>query len=157
MKLEEQVCSLELAKCLKELGVKQESYFSWEVADINNIIYPRLSFSHTAPERSGNNLISAFTAAELGELLPNRVTTPVGQPYIEPFNSFTLFINKFYCVDENGTLANKYIINYECDTTDNSFFRSKLRTNTYDTNLANAMTKLLIYLLENKLITINAA
>ena len=30
MKLEEQVCSLELAKELKELGVKQDSMFYWE-------------------------------------------------------------------------------------------------------------------------------
>ena len=29
MKIENQVCSLELAKKLKELGVEQDSYFFW--------------------------------------------------------------------------------------------------------------------------------
>ena len=31
MKLEDQVCSLELAKKLKELGVKQDSLFYWNL------------------------------------------------------------------------------------------------------------------------------
>lgn len=66
MNLESQVVSLELAKRLKELGVKQESVCIWQerymghwkptwvkvVADDREIVY------------------SAFTVAELGEMLP---------------------------------------------------------------------------------------
>jgi len=37
MKLEDQVCSLELAKRLKELGVEQESLFYWGLFGGGNI------------------------------------------------------------------------------------------------------------------------
>lgn len=62
MKLEYQVCSLELSKKLKELGVKQESLFCWT----NNIDLEFL------PSDSRNNkvCIAAFTTSELGEMLP---------------------------------------------------------------------------------------
>jgi hypothetical protein len=33
MNLNQQVCSLELARKLKELGVKQESYFWWAIGN----------------------------------------------------------------------------------------------------------------------------
>jgi hypothetical protein len=36
MKLEEQVCSLDLAKRLKELGVKQESHWYWITSEVND-------------------------------------------------------------------------------------------------------------------------
>jgi len=63
MKLENQVCSLELAKQLKELGVKQESLFWWW----NDGIYHYTLLDGVEIE----DAISAFTVAELGEMLPN--------------------------------------------------------------------------------------
>ncbi len=80
MKLENQVCNLELSKRLKELGVKQESLFHW--MDCSNGL---IQF-HPEPEDFERpkytvgylpiHLIkfvdhwSAFTSTELGELLP---------------------------------------------------------------------------------------
>ncbi len=64
MKLEDQVCSLELAKRLKELGVKQESIFSYDATmspdgrtEVLSIGCPIFGYS-------------AFTVAELGEMFP---------------------------------------------------------------------------------------
>ena len=60
--LEKQVCSLELSKRLKELGVKQESYFYWCDAGIGYRVV-------TDRYRIDENEYSAFTVAELGILL----------------------------------------------------------------------------------------
>jgi len=77
MKLENQVCSLELAKKLKELGVSQESYFAWyeengnvELACQNNIGFFRFRDGAIIPPSHGRReYYSAFTVAELGEML----------------------------------------------------------------------------------------
>lgn len=78
MQLEKQVVSLELAKRLKELGVKQESLFYWsvslpetaksksEVALLKDI-EPMLTQQEWG---EGFTSYSAFTVAELGEMLP---------------------------------------------------------------------------------------
>lgn len=70
MKLEDQVCSLEPAKRLKELGVKQESYFYW-----NCFTPPTGSLSpyeeiQDHKHSQATEHFSAFTVAELGEMLP---------------------------------------------------------------------------------------
>lgn len=60
MKLENQVCSLELAKRLKELGVKQDSLWVW---------VDRLNNSTVCLSQQVQKLIpiySAFTVSELG-------------------------------------------------------------------------------------------
>lgn len=76
MKLESQVISLEIAKKLKELGVKQESHFYWSKPfDINNY------FTGDEPEveelrwleyneMEEAKICSAFTVSELGEMFP---------------------------------------------------------------------------------------
>lgn len=61
MQLEKQVCSLNLAERLKELGVKQEGQFRWHGAEEEWIV-------RRYNETSSN--ISAFMVAELGEMLP---------------------------------------------------------------------------------------
>ncbi len=63
MRLEDQVVSLELAKKLKELGVKQGSLFKWD--DLGH----RWSLEYDIRGYIGR--YSAFTVAELGEMLPN--------------------------------------------------------------------------------------
>lgn len=75
MKLEQQVVSLELAKKLKELGVKQyESHFQWVIDE-----FPKKGMSYisnTGDEiEPGNDRVDAFTVAELGEMLPLELET----------------------------------------------------------------------------------
>jgi len=75
MKLEDQVISLELGKKLKELGVKQESLWYWYICKDETLAcfnVPAL-ISHKnikQPELAGGSYYSAFTVAELGEMLP---------------------------------------------------------------------------------------
>ena len=67
MKIEYQVCSLELSQKLKDLGVPQESLFYW-TPDFNNdfdLIYGEPT---SGWQRKGAR-VSAFTVAELGEIL----------------------------------------------------------------------------------------
>lgn len=68
MTLEQQVCSLELAKRLKELGVEQRSLLYWWCLKSKWSI----SYSRPHPKTSFRDepWYSAFTVAELGEMLP---------------------------------------------------------------------------------------
>ena len=126
MNLEEQVCSLELAKRLKELGVKQESYFYWteyangfELRPIGikgGLIGVMLEKAHIESRVIPKGCISAFTVAELGEMLKEH-------------------INQFRSIDEKGAW---------CVWHPNTTRRHK--------NEAEARALMLIYLLENKLI-----
>jgi len=76
MKLEQQVCSLELAKKLKELGVKQESYAHWGYND-DKLINPKgewklyVGWQPHAGYENGyrEEYIAAFTVAELSNWL----------------------------------------------------------------------------------------
>ena len=113
MKLEDQVCSLELAKRLKALGVKQESAFY---------------FYGDGSVQFGKAMgwtCSAFTVAELGEMLP------VGYPFLTSFR-----LPKDYGVgDMNGkwTMTRGGKVEVLADTE------------------AEARAKMLIYLIENGL------
>ena len=101
MKLENQVVSLDIAKKLKELRVKQESLFYW----YKNMGQVRLAYkgdirlsnesgkevlyhseSHSSYQM--NDVCSAFTVAELGEMLLKGVTLNIriydyGRGYID--------------------------------------------------------------------------
>jgi hypothetical protein len=111
MELVKQVCSLELAKSLKELGVKQESlYLYWR----GNV--------YTSAHVDGRSLagkegIAAPTVAELGEMLPP------GAYEVVRDESKRCWIKYEYC--DVGFSANTE---------------------------ADARSKMLIYLIENKLV-----
>ena len=141
MKLENQVCSLELSQKLKELGVKQESLFWWldrgggfqiqYVEDLTDCAYDdekngsRFDWAMNYMKKFGeNNYLSAFTVAELGEMLPE--------------NENIVFMrfpnNHFQNVMQDDKKWGKYSGYAEGNTE------------------ADARAKLMVYLLENKLI-----
>lgn len=77
MKLEDQCVSLDLARRLKELGVKQESLFYWlddrdcSSSDCEDCKYKYniIQNENVGDLRLNSDLYSAFTSAELGEIL----------------------------------------------------------------------------------------
>ena len=85
MKLENQVCSLELARKLKALGVKQKSFWCWKQmvdecatsgtpttdATENYTQYWTIQFNNEFQRTHDTECYAAFTVAELGEILPN--------------------------------------------------------------------------------------
>lgn len=107
-RIKHQLCSLELSKRLKELGVKQESYFCWWQADnLENY--------------------SAFTASELGEILPKGTVLTNGNKTF-----WEICIN--IPIAENRLHFNKFV-------------SDKIKT----VNEADARATMIIYLLENNL------
>jgi hypothetical protein len=137
MELEKQVCSLELAKRLKELGVKQESIFTWvkwlDFGDAGKF-YPSgdvLAYKDDALFKSGKKgeFYAAFTVAELGEML--RVKCCVDGKFQMP---------QFY-------LPECVWLHYLPDGDEDDV---EIASPTE----ADARAKMLIYLLENKLITL---
>lgn len=129
MQLEKQVCSLDLAKRLKELGVKQESLFFWwhkwegsSDKDAGRDIVTLNQHSNTVV------IASAFTVAELGEMLPHtHNTTGMCDPnYWEKEGR-----GKWVCTDD---------------------FANNSSPAFYGKTEADARAKMLIYLLENKII-----
>ena len=123
MQLEHQCCSLVLAKKLQELGVNQQSIFYWILAKTSaNFAAYGLTYITNIFDRKENfdEIYSAFTVAELGEMLRYWVTTRKHR--------------------DSDWLCRHHYMEYEHDT--------KAETE------ANARAKMLIYLLENKLISV---
>lgn len=74
MTLPSQLTSLKISERLKELGVKQESLF-WGVEPIvgsYNILLEN-NFDKKESEKKGRVFCSAFSVAELGEMLPKSI------------------------------------------------------------------------------------
>jgi hypothetical protein len=128
MKLETQVVSLELAKRLRELGVKQESYFYWSESTIDGV---HNQVNHMEPTTMLPHWYSAHTVAELGQFLPNYVSLNEmdGNRY-------------FYSCKQDE----EWEVGY--DSPQGSLGLQ------FAEGEADARAKLLIYLIENKLITL---
>lgn len=65
-----QFVSLDLARKMAELGFKQDSMFYW--CRIDGIDYPQLvwSLDRSIPDLACERICSAYSVAELGEMLP---------------------------------------------------------------------------------------
>jgi hypothetical protein len=141
MKLEDQVCSLELAKRLKELGIKQESEFYWldgNVMSVDKIEWARIEFNSELTTYSLKEIYSAFTVVELGEGLPDKMEFTNGTE-ISSKGSHILY---FWCV--MGVEKRIYCI---------GFYDRPETLQIADTE-ANARALMLIYLIENGLVKI---
>lgn len=123
MDLKNQVVSLELAKKLKELGIKQESYFYWFHCKHHK---PAQTFVQIGKTKTKNGftteeLSSAFTVAELGEMLPFG------------FSSYSRHNGEWECFDNRFSKLTQE--RYRAETE------------------AGARAEMLIYLLESRLVT----
>jgi hypothetical protein len=128
MTLESQVCSLELAKKLKELGVKQESYFYWAIDLMGGAeTEVKTAAGATPTDVYSWDFASAFTVAELGEMLKETKFESSAQR------------NGKWVVHVNTTVFPMY-------TQDN------IANNQLADTEADARAKMLAYLLENHLI-----
>ena len=138
--MEKQVCSLKLAKKLKKLRVKQESYFlyifdngEWEIE--NEYIWEKIEGEWgDAREIKDLERYSAFTVAELGEKLP----------WCLRLANDNYYEIEYWCVGKWG-------INYK-----NRFdgVTTLLKESIFSKHEANARAKMLVYLIENKLLKI---
>ncbi len=129
MKIENQVCSLELASKLKELGIRQKSLWNWAHCEVvSEVGDSALETTLVITMHKGDQFIaSAFTVAELGEMLPSPAGNYLGR-------------KRFKCGwDENGWYIELIALNGGTNT-----FHGKSE--------ADARASMLIYLIENKII-----
>jgi hypothetical protein len=136
MKLEDIVTSLELSKKLKELGVKQESFLYWVKLkhDFDLFFYQESVFDIPQGESC-----SAYTAAELFNLLPRFIYSQHAHA------KFFLEISKDAASGADGRDARVKYYSSDCD----DYLYDAIFV---DENFANALAKMLIYLIENNLI-----
>jgi hypothetical protein len=152
MKLENQVCSLELSKKLKELGVKQESLFYWVIgceqfctedkpsiinSEFHDIITEEWGDCHSYKKEE---IYSAFTFAELGRILPKEIKSD----------------DKFHPYQLNCKWELHYSDIYMWHITYIKYPNDKILDYLiYDKNEANARAKMLIYLIKNGLVKVD--
>lgn len=135
MKIEDQVCSLELAKQLKELGFEQKSLFWW--CEHENEFKLEYYITDCKQSRGG---YSAYTVAEVLNKLPK---------IIHDFKK-TNFQGDLYIYYLTGDKL--WVVGYKCDCPILKEKEERLIPNYCDNNLADAGSELLIYLKQNNLI-----
>lgn len=149
MKLKDQVCSLKLAKQLKELGVEQESLFYWsdESTPKESTKYEIQYKNYTIIKHGRKSeYYSAFTVAELGEgeLLPRMIKIDEERYFYSQFRE-----------EDKGEWQSNYE-SYNDKGKSLKFLLGPQEDDTYthitEKTEADARAKMLVYLIENKLI-----
>ena len=148
MKLEQQLTSLNISKKLKELGITQDAYWAWIVDDEKTLnpphwfigdstSYENSRYKDVYLVRNGSpkaerikESYSAFSVAELGEILPKNIIS-------------------FFRRDNDEWVCNlHYLSEYEDENGDYEHYGKQIT----DETEADARAKMLIYLIENGLI-----
>ena len=142
MKLENQVTSLELSKKLKELAVEQTAYYSW-------VCHRGIKYTNEKDDWyiletedtynfKGKDIFSAFTVAELGEMLPREMGENGEKFSLTTYPDGEHWYCSYYCnSEETFTYINEKDEEFELEV--------------YADIEANARAKMLIFLIENKL------
>ena len=141
MRATKEVCSSENAIALKQLGVKQDSYFVWHHVFGGNKL--EIGFH---PKCVGD-FYSAFTASELFDLLPPLIKTGKN----EPFDTFRLQLQK------HNAANIQYSLNYYSDTyavkedgfLTHPFSPTLFDHSVFEENLANCLAQALIKLFQD--------
>lgn len=140
MTLEQQLTSKDISKCLQELGVKQESLFFYAKSPANKFrLYPLFFDPKESKEvklSDKEKEFSAFTVAELGEMLPGR----------KEENGIIIYFTSHKNIDGSWTAK---VAKTEYPGKKQSHIWAEV-----EFTEADARGKMLIYLLENKLITL---
>lgn len=131
MKIENQVSNLDLSRRLKELGVPQESLYSWLIASdgarlMNNPVLDTYKYF----ER-----YSAFTVSELGEMLPAGI------------KGLGITVHQF---QEHKLDEKTWFIAYT------DYFSGVVEGEQRDENEANCRAKMLVYLIEHSIIDVKS-
>lgn len=145
MNLHDQFCSINLSKKFKELGIKKNYHFYWFERFPVDYLLIQGEIPNPAEENT-NAMYPAYTVAELFDMLPTFIDT--GKIY-EPFNYYFIHLKK-------STVANiQYIITYICNAYEpTDFSERRLFKNFHNENLAEALAKTLIYLIENNYVKV---
>lgn len=136
MKIENQVVSLELAKQLKNLGIQQKSIFAW-YQNLDGSIFCEYCQYQTSQDNQSTyhdgyaklpiKICIAPTVAELGEMLPARIKTDYG--------SWNYLHTAKFANTKSWLIA---------------YYNDEIKEHTE----AGARAKMLIYLIENKLVEV---
>lgn len=145
MKLEHQVCTLALGRRLKELGVEQDSQFYWVEHPVTHEYQVWFGEVLWCGEDDQNRKrpikhISAFTVAELGEMLPAAIDG-------DDFRACRLHLTK----DEENRWDVGYLSPVDADAV--ALAEGSAMPAPEPHTLAVALATLLVRLLENRLLT----
>lgn len=99
--IEKQVCSIDLAKRLDDLGVKKKSLFVWEYYNDGCYGIKFIPYALAKPLPEGCNQYSAFTVRDLGVLLPAKLQRHLSCVKLDNFWEIAYGLNEKIFADKN--------------------------------------------------------